>query len=439
MPRALRLWTVVLLGVTLALPVAAAPRPADPGPVDPELPAEGSLLAFVDAVAAALEARAKAERAAGPVRLEAAPSRGIDVAKVERAFLARLKKRLREGGVLVPAAEAALSCRITISEEGSLVWAVAALEGGALPGPATVAVSAPVDRELEATLGAAVKPAQTRFVLERLGAVPAGVLDAALVDVDADGVDELGLLGVDGLRLFRAGPARLERMGNTHKLPGERRWPRVPVGWLARLEGGRLWAVTSAGHSFIYDTREQKTLGAPNDLVPFRGAPGPQGPLCGAWRFGSPAVTLPLMTSSGAVVRTPALPSRVRDLALLGEGGFIYVDEQGQLLSQLRGEPPTSLAAERVGDRIALADLDGDGAAELVTTSAAGPGEPDHLVLRRLEGDLASSTVAFRSPLSGGSIVAVAVGRLDYGARLDVVLIEEVGKEALAWRLRFAP
>lgn len=410
--------------------------------------ATSSLHAFVDELAAALEARARIEKVAGNVRIEVEPSRGIDAAKVDRAFVTRLKRRLKEGGVLVPANEASLKCRITLSEEGGLVWATALLEGPALAGPAAVASSFPVDRELEASLGAVVKPAQTRYVLERLGAVPAGVLDAALVDTDGDGVDELALLGVDGLRLFRIGPQRLERIGGFVGLGAEKRWPRVAVGWLARLErdaapsgrgGQRLWAVTSAGHSLFWEPATQRLEPGPPDLVPLRGTTGP---LVGGWRLGSPVVALPLVALTGGVVRAPGLPSRVRDIVSIAGGtdAWIYVDDQGQLLSQRAAEPPTALAGERVGDRLVLADLDGDGEADLVTTSASPPGDADHLVLRRLAADLSSSTVVFRSPLSGGSITAMAAGRLDLSAgRIDVVLIEELGREALAWRLRYAP
>ena len=432
----------LLVATVLVTPLATAHASAggDAAAEDAESGTESSLLRFVDDVARGLEQRAALEKVHGAVRLEVTPSRGIDAAKVDKGFLLRLKKRLKDGGALVPSTEGGLRCRITISEEGGLVWATALLEGAPLLGPSAVAVSRPVDRELEASLGAVVKPAQTRFVLERLGAVPAGTLDAALVDVDGDGLDELALLGVDGLRLFRTGGSRLERTGAVVKLGGDRRWPRVATGWLARLDGARLWAVTSAGHSLIYDAKTQRTEAGPADLVPLRGAPGPQGPLCGSWRAGSPSITLPLVTLQGAVVRA-SLPSRVRDVvAVPGKtAAWIIVDDQGQLLSQRGTEPPTALAAERVGDRLALADLDGDGDPELVTTSASAPGEPDHLVLRRVDDDLSTSTVVFRSPLSGGSIVATAVGRVDFGARLDVVLVEEVGKEALAWRLRYSP
>ncbi len=438
---------VVAVGVR-ADAVLADPAPIAAAQVPPEAkPADSSLHRFVDELAASLEGRARIENVVGNVRIEVEPSRGIDASKVERAFTTRLKKRLKDGGILTPVNDAPLKCRITISEEGGLVWATAMLEGPSLTGPAAVATSSPVDRELEASLGAVVKPAQTRYVLERLGAVPPGVLDAALIDTDGDGVDELALLNVDGFRLFRVGAQRMERVGGLTQLGGDKRWPRVIAGWLSRLDRDRLWAVTSAGHSVLWDPRTTRTEAGPPDLVPLRGTSSNHGPLAGGWRHGAPLVTLPLVSLGGGAVRAPGLPSRVRDVVQM-TGAWIYVDDQGQLIAQRlerngnATEAPTSIAGERVGDRLLLADLDGDGEGDLLTTSASLPGEPDHLVLRRLASDLSTSTVVFRSPLSGGSIAAVAAGRLDLSVgtgRVDVVLIEEIGREALAWRLRYAP
>ena len=72
------------------------------------------------------------------------------------------------------------------------MWAVCVFEGGKLPGSSTVAVSAAVDRELEVALGAAgARTGGRRWAKERLGTVPAGVLDAVLLDVDGDIADDV--------------------------------------------------------------------------------------------------------------------------------------------------------------------------------------------------------------------------------------------------------
>lgn len=407
----------------------------------------GSLQALVEDLAAALEHRAQQEHLSGAVRLDVEPARGIDAARVERAFVPRLKRRLKDGGVLQVAAEAPARCRVTLSEERGLIWATALCEGGPLLGPTAVAVSRPVDKELESALGAVVAPAQTRFALERLGSVAPGVLDIALFDMTGDGVDEIAVLGVDALRVYGVGGARLERLA-VQSLPSDRRWPRVVTGWLAPLTGARVWVVTSAGHSLLWDAGLSRFDAAPIGLVPLRGATdggssrggAGAGPLSGRWRLGSPVVALPLVTIDDNQVKT-SLPALVRDAASVpGRArSWIAVDELGQLVSASGDGASAVMSTERVGDRIVLADLNGDGEQELVTTSASAPGEPDHLVLRRLARDLSSSSVVFRSQLSGGSIVAAASGRLEPGGRVEVVLIEEIGSEALAWRLRYTP
>ncbi len=438
-----------LLAASLSvwLGLGSPARAAEPTGGDP-----GSLQALVDDLARALEQRAQQERLSGAIILEVEPARGIDAARVERAFVPRLKRRLKDGGVLQAAPEATVRCRDTVSEERGLVWATSLCEGGALIGPTAVAVSRPVDKELEGALGASVTPAQTRFVLERLGAVASGVLDLALIDVTGDGVDEVAVLGVDALRVYAVGGNRLERMA-VQTLPPDRRWPRVVTGWLAPLPGARLWLVTSAGHSLVWDAALARFDAAPSGLVPLRGAPDPAGsrtaasagaappaPLSARWRLGSPVLALPLVTIEDTQVKS-GLPALVRDVAAVPGRArtWVAIDEHGQLVSQSGDGAALPLSSERVGDRVVLADLNGDGEPELVTSAASAPGEPDHLVLRRLARDLASSSVVFRSQLSGGSIAAAGAGRLEPGGRPEVVLVEEVGTEALAWRLRYAP
>ena len=424
-----------------AVPVVASPIGPDAAP--DAAPDPGTLGGFVGKLARALEDRAKAERAAGNVKLDLVASRGIDKDKAERVFLPRLRKRLRDGGVLVPTNEAALRARVTLSEEGGLVWAVTMLEGGPLPGPSVVAASVAVDKELEASIGVVVRPAQSRWVLERVGTLPTGVLDVALVDVDDDGADELVVLSVDGARTYDVA-AGLVRTHGPVRLPGDRRWPRVPVGWAARADDDTVWFATSAGDALVLDARAGRFTTAPADGVPLR-QPGPKGAgeplLLASGRYGSPVLSLPLATIAGARVATNGLPPRVRDVVRWPgrTDAWVWVDEDGGLGAKVGDQPAAILSPERVGDRVVVADLDGDGEPEIAATAAAYPGEPDHVVLLRATPSLQSVAVLFRSPLSGGAIAAAAVGQLDTDGRADLVVVEETGSEALVWRLEHAP
>jgi hypothetical protein len=408
-------------------------------------PASSSLSALVENVASALEARAILEGVSGPTELVIEAGRGVDRRKVDRGFSPRLRKRLKDKGILLPAGSASLQLRLSLSEERGQVWVVGVFEGASLVGPSTVARSHAVDRELEVAIGASVKPQQTRFVLERLGLVPSGVLDVLLVDVDGDTADEIALLTVDGLVFMRLSAgnsgARLERVGALAKLPSDRRWPRIVTGWLALLDPSTLWMVTSAGHSMVFDIKTQKLTPGLDGLVPLKGTTGPQGPLCAAFRPGSPVLGLPLVTMQRRMWRAAPMPSRVRDLVQLSnvKDGALLVDEAGTLMMQVGAGEPLAIAPERVGDRVVAADLDADGAMDVLTTSASSPGDADHVVLRRLHAEQLATSVLFRTPLSGGSIVALAIGQLDYDGRADAVLVEEAGGETVLWRLRHAP
>ena len=131
---------------------------------------------------------------------------------------------------------------------------------------------------------------------------------------------------------------------------------------------------------------------------------------------------------------------RLRDLARVpGRDAWVFVTEDGALMARDDEGQQETLSPERVGDRFLLVDLDGDGDAELITSSAASPGEADQLVVRRLDAALSSSTVLLKSPLGGGSVVSITPGFVDFDTRLDVVVVEESGDEDMVWRLEHAP
>jgi hypothetical protein len=158
-------------------------------------------------------------------------------------------------------------------------------------------------------------------------------------------------------------------------------------------------------------------------------------------RYGSPVLTLPLATAKGAQQVIAGVPARLRDLVAWPNraDAWLWITEDGALMGRVGDHVPQALTQELIGDRMLAADLDRDGALELVTSAPVSPGEPDHLVLRRVDADMTSSTVVFRSPLSGGAVVAAALGRVEVDPKIDVVVVEEAGAEMLLWRLEHAP
>ncbi|MCP4867610.1 MAG: VCBS repeat-containing protein [Proteobacteria bacterium] len=392
-----------------------------------------SLLAWVDAVAAAVEDRAH-EGGVTLVSVEVQGGRGVEDRKADRVFGPRLSRQLQSRGelsVVQPGTRGSLQIRIELSLEGSRLWAVGLAEGGKLDGPAALAVSWTVDRELETVLlSGGARAGQARWSMQRLGTAPAGVLDAALVDLDGDGGDEIILLGTDGVRAlrYRGADARPEAVGGPWALPGGGEWPRVIAGWIAPDGGSGVRIGTTAGHAATLNAASGRwsAVGTPA-AIPLR---QPRDASRTAWRGGD-------LVGAGADLDGQSLgdglPERVRDAVLLPNGTWIWLDGNGRLGA--RYTPSVSLPAGRFGDRFVLADLDGDGTHDLVTTSASPPGEPDSVTIHRLDAALEGHSVLFSSSLDG-SVVAVCAGDLDFDGETDLLLVEE-GRDADAvlWRV----
>lgn len=439
-------WCCLLLIVPLNSSQALAREGPEARAVSSDEEREGSLRHLVEQVARAVEERAAREGVTGPVRLEVSAARGVDPNKARRLFSTRLEGRLRAGTRLLPRVGAGVRLRVALSQEGTRVFVVSELEGGPLPAPSVVVVSAAIDRELEQTLGAGLRASRGRWGIERLGTVPAGVLDVLLHDLDGDLAAEFVLLSVDGVRLYRYLPGdRSPRLiAGPLPLPGAMQWPRLRSGWLAVDAAGRPWLATNAGHRLVLDVEQQQLLPAAEPGVPLRQSRDLRGggaPVLLSGRIGTPLLFLAGPNTDPALRGVWRGPASVRDVQVLpGQTSWLWNDESGRPgLQRANGEVSLLAGLERVGDRLTLADFDRDGRPELVSSAATGPEESDEIAIHDLDPSRASTSLRFRAPLSGGSIVAVAVGEIDLDGAPDLIVVEELAEGAVLWRVELAP
>jgi hypothetical protein len=362
---------------------------------------------------------------------------GVDGARVNAMLVPRLRTTVHLDNAVVRSAPR-LKATISASEEQGVLWVVVLLTGGTLVAPTTVVAQAFVDRELSESLGIRARKG-SRFSLRRVGSIPAGALDVLMASGDAQA--DLLVLYPQELRRYRWSDSEVGELPMSSApipLP-KRAWPRSEVGVLAAgpRQASEVWVATSAGHAIVIDLaarswRDAKRAGWP--LKQARNNDDDTGnanaPLLLQMRDGSPVLMGPLTTDRGSVVNVEGMPPAVRDVVRIGEQWFV-VDAAGTLLRGRTGAALKPLVAQPVGDRVVAVDVDGDGAAEVITTEATAQDEADAVTVWRTRDE--GSTVLLRSQLSGGSIVAMTSG-VD-GTRNVVVLAEQVDDRIILWRL----
>ncbi len=285
-------------------------------------------------------------------------------------------------------------------------------------GPAAAVVSM-VDADLEAlTLAGASAPASVRplelnlGVLARLTAAPAAL---AIADLDGDHRAEVIALVGDGVITWSSDG---KQRGRTELVaPPSTRPTREPFGLLS-ITNGKLIAWSSRrerAESFTWQREAWRPSGIGD--VPSLG------PITVALRPGFTSFAREITWAGKPVT----WPEPIEQLALFG-GVALGVSPTGTAAIARGQAPLTQLTG--VGSGSTLADLDGDGAAEVIATSARTTGDVDEVRVVALGafesaqargGQLNEAAVLWQRKIEGRAIVA-ASGDLDGDGVDEVVL-----------------
>lgn len=285
-------------------------------------------------------------------------------------------------------------------------------------GPAAAVVSA-VDADLEAlTLAGAPATASTRplelnlGVLARLTAVPAAL---AIADLDGDHRAEVIALVSDGVLTWSADGKQRGRAELT--APLSTRPSREPFGLLS-VSNGRLT---------VWSSRREKAESFTWLKDAWRPSGAAEGPALGLVSFTPRPGLASFAKELNWAGKPVSWPEPVQQLALFGAMA-LGVSPLGTA-AIARGQAPTTQLSG-VGSGSTLADLDGDGAPEVIATSARTTGAADEVRVVSLGafesaqargGHLHEAAVAWQRKIEGRAIVA-ASGDLDGDGVDEVVL-----------------
>ncbi|MBI5545016.1 MAG: hypothetical protein HY901_14085 [Deltaproteobacteria bacterium] len=257
-----------------------------------------------------------------------------------------------------------------------------------------------------------------RFALRQLVKLPERVVALALADLDGDKLGEVAALTANQLLVVESN-GQVSARHDLSGIPRAVRGPREPAGTLAveLAEGGtaRLLAF-----SFLRGRGEALELhGGELKVIQVLDQPAACSGIAGTlWGLPVPGKNLlaPEVRLGG---RSAVLPfGTVAVVANSRPGGpaFLAVGPDGAAVA-LDAELKASALEGAFGSAVALGDLDGDGASELVTTLLVRV--DDRVRLRRLGGQ---GEALYESELLAGNIAAAAAGDLDGDGRDEAVL-----------------
>jgi hypothetical protein len=347
--------------------------------------------------------------------------------------------RLGQAAAFTLNPKASRELSITVSERRGQVRVKAEVLGHAPSIPFVVVVEQSLDTELEEALGLAPSSAQTgRILRQSLATLSDLVLDLVLMDLDDANGDEVVVLFPDGVQGFHLDPSQGALLPLGERIPlqarGERKknWPALMTGWIAEVGAKEVILATSAGHVLTMNLKTGARQIQGSNAAPLRqvGRVGEDNFILLKTQKGSATLVGPPLAPNGMAVpagklSTALAKSGVRDLVSWPEKNlWLWVDEYGRLV-QHSTFTRFSLPDEPVGDRFVVADLDGDGLFDLITTGAKKPEDADQLAIYPLEASAAQKRRPLRIALRpAGSILALSAGDLDGDGATDLVVVQ---------------
>jgi hypothetical protein len=408
-----------------ALPAAAAALAGEVGP-----PVEGrrALVLVVDSRAPALRAPLETalDAALSAQGYAVTPHRsGADPEATARAAGQDWLLRVRAG--LVPG-------RPELALVGELIpaWASFFLQrrpaARAIP-PRLVQARAAADPETLLLAREAAPPGAPFAEVRTLARVPGEVLALAVGDPDASGRLAIVLATRDGLAVLSPAGERIAERTDPALPALPVRGPAAALA-VGDLGGGRIGL-------FRAGAPRGEVLALQGDRIEAAGAlemaplcAGGAGPLFGAFEPGTGVLrdVLVALADTGEPPRSPrtlygaACAPRAGPLAFAALGTDLVLELLGPDLRPAR--PRAAGAAPLTGSGFALADLDGDGTAELVASSPD-PAAPERV---RVLAPLSQAPLLVESAPVAGAILAGAGGDLT-GDGLDDAILAAVGSE----------